>query len=50
MTKDQYIRLISNASSKQGDKLIELMDYFNAGSLRELTLEQVEKWYKENMV
>jgi hypothetical protein len=50
MTKDQYIKLISQASDKYGSKLVELMDHYNAQSLRELTLEQIEKWYKENIL
>lgn len=35
--KDRYIRLISRASNKYGDKLLAMMDYYKVHSLRELT-------------
>lgn len=47
MTKDDYITLISKASSKFGDKLNAMLDYYDAHGLRDLTLEQVKEYYEK---
>jgi hypothetical protein len=47
MTKDDYIRLISKASNKFGDKLNAMLDYYNVYRLRDLTLEQVKEYYEK---
>lgn len=50
MTKSYYIELISNASDKYGNKLVELMDKHNANNLQEITLEQAQSFYENNIV
>ena len=47
MTKDDYIRLITKASNKFGDKLNAMLDYYNVYRLRDLTLEQVKEYYEK---
>lgn len=47
MTKDDYIKLISKASNKFGDKLNAMLSYYNTHGLRELTLEQVKEYYEK---
>jgi hypothetical protein len=47
MTKDDYIRLISKASNKFGDKLNAMLDYYDTHGLRDLTLEQVKEYYEK---
>lgn len=47
MTKDDYIRLISKASNKFGNKLNAMLDYYDTHGLRDLTLEQVKEYYEK---
>lgn len=47
--KDRYIRLISRASNKYGDKLLAMMDYYKVHGLRELTTEQVKEYYEREI-
>lgn len=42
-----YIEKISKLSGEYGDKRIELMDKYNAKSLREITQEQAKEYYEE---
>ena len=42
-----YIEKISRLSDKHGDKLLELMDRYNANNLREITEEQSKEFYEE---
>ena len=35
--KSKYIRLISSASNKYGNKLLDMMDCYKVNSLKELT-------------
>lgn len=41
MTCTDYIKLLSKASNKWGDKLVEVMDMHGAISLQQLTEEQL---------
>ena len=47
MNKWDYVRLISDASDRYGNKLVEMMDYYNKGSLIEITLEEVKEFYEK---
>jgi hypothetical protein len=47
MTKDDYIRLISKASNKFGNKLNAMLDYYDTHGLRDLTLDQVKEYYEK---
>lgn len=53
MDKYEYIEILSRASNKTGDILLELMDRYNAMNLESLTVEQVkeffEGWKRNNM-
>ena len=40
-----YIKLLSEQSNKYGDLLIELMDYHNVMSLRDITNEMAKEFY-----
>ena len=42
-----YIEEISKLSDRYGDKLLELMNRYNAISLREITEEQAKEFYEE---
>jgi len=44
--KEYYISQISERSSKYGSQLIEMMEYYDAMSLSEITLEQAKEFYK----
>lgn len=44
MTKDDYIRLMS---SKSGDRLLKMMDFYNVHGLKDLTLDQVKDFYEK---
>lgn len=44
--KSKYIRLISRASNKYGNKLLDVMDCYKVNSLKELTEEQVKEYYE----
>lgn len=46
MIKDDYIRLISKASDRYGNHLIELMDEYGCRNLQEITLEQAKHFYE----
>ena len=41
----RYINMISDMGDKYGDTLIKMLNYYNKGGLRELTLEQVKEFY-----
>ena len=47
MDKWNYIKKISAASDKYGDKLVELMHKYNALNLQEITYEQAKTFWKE---
>ncbi len=47
MNKWDYIEKISKLSNRYGDKLLELMDKYNANNLREITEEQAIEFYEE---
>lgn len=47
MSKDDYIKLISANSSRYGDKLLLLMDKYNAINLQEITYEQAKEFWEE---
>ena len=47
MSKDDYIKLISSNSDKYGDKLVLLMDKYNAINLQEITYEQAKEFWEE---
>ncbi len=47
MSKWNYIEKISKLSDRYGDKLLELMDKYNANNLREITEEQAIEFYEE---
>ena len=53
MDKYEYIDILSKASNKTGNLLLELMDRYNAMNLESLTVEQVkeffEGWKRNNM-
>lgn len=53
MDKYEYIEILSRASNKTGDLLLELMDRYNSMNLQSLTVEQVkeffEGWKRNNM-
>lgn len=49
MSKDDYIKLISYASDKYGNLLLELMDKYNVPNLKEITLEQAKSFYEERV-
>lgn len=46
MTKDDYIRLISQRSDEYGNHLIELMDEYDCENLQQVTLEQAKHFMK----
>ena len=52
MDKYEYIDILSKASNKTGNLLLELMDRYNAMNLESLTVEQVkeffEGWVRDN--
>lgn len=47
--KIKYIRLISSASNKYGNKLLDMMDCYKVNSLKELTEEQVKEYYERDV-
>lgn len=47
--KSKYIRLISRALNKYGNKLLDVMDCYKVNSLKELTEEQVKEYYERNV-
>lgn len=47
MTKDDYIKSISLLSDKYGNKLVDMMNEYNVINLKDLSLEQVESFYKK---
>lgn len=49
LTKDDYINLISAAGDRYGNKLVAMMDHYNVHGLAQLTLEQVKKYYEEEL-
>lgn len=46
MDKYEYIDILSKASNKTGNLLLELMDRYNAMNLESLTVEQVKEFYE----
>lgn len=44
--KTFYIRLISNLSDRYGDKLINMLNYYNKKGLKELSENEVIDYYK----
>jgi len=49
-TKDWYIRQVSEAGDRYGNKLIHMMDIYNAGSLQEMKLEDVKEYYEKHIL
>ena len=49
MTKDQYIKLISNSSDIYGNKLLAMMNHYEVISLRDLSLDQVKEYYEREI-
>lgn len=47
MDKWYYIEIISKMSNKYGDKLLEMMDYYNKDSLLEIDYEEVKEFYEK---
>ena len=47
MSKWNYIEKISAKSDKYGDKLVELINKYNAINLQEITLEQAKEFWEE---
>lgn len=45
--KDIYINKISSTSDKYGNKLVDMMNEYNVINLKDLSLEQVERFYKK---
>ena len=46
MSKDKYIMMISDKSSRYGDKLLLLMDKYNKSNLRDITLEEAKEFWE----
>lgn len=46
-TKEHYVGLISKASDRSGDRLVELMEKHQAINLEQITLEQAKQFYEE---
>ncbi len=46
MDKYEYIDILSKASNKTGNLLLELMDRYNAMNLESLTVEQVKEFFE----
>lgn len=47
MDKWYYIRLISEASNRYGDKLVEMMEKNGKNNLQEITYEEVKEFYEK---
>lgn len=47
--KDKLIQIISNASNRYGDLLIECLDKYNVNGLVELSEEQLKEFIKERI-
>lgn len=47
--KSKYIRLISKASNRYGDRLLAMMDYYKVNNLWELTAEQAKEYYEREI-
>jgi len=45
-SKDDYIKLISSNSNKYGDKLVLLMDKYNAINLQEITYDEAKEFWE----
>lgn len=45
MNKWDYIKLISNLSDLYGNKLLEMLDYYNKDNLQDITLEEANDFY-----
>lgn len=48
-TKRDYIKLISEASDRYGNKLVEMMNRYDAINLERITYEQAKQFYEEEM-
>lgn len=46
MSKWNYIEKISTISDEYGDKLVELLDKYNAINLQEITYEQAKEFWE----
>lgn len=47
MNKSRLISIISNASNKYGDKLVDFMDKYNLYNLQSATEEQLQEYIEE---
>lgn len=45
MDKDEYIKKISKAGNRYGDKLVELMIQYNKNNLAEITTEEAAAFW-----
>ena len=45
MSKDYYISKIIQMSDYCGDKLLDLMNTYNRGNLKEITLDEAKEYY-----
>lgn len=47
LSKWDYVRLISDASDRYGDKLLQMMEQYDKDSLIEMTLKEVKEFYEQ---
>lgn len=46
-TVDDYLHLISKASDRFGDKLVQMMDKYNKTRLADITYDEAKEFYEE---
>lgn len=47
MDKDYYIQKISEASSRYGDKLLDLMDRYGVSNLMQISTQEAREFWEE---
>ena len=50
MDKWNYIHIISHASDKRGNLLVEMMDKYHKDSLLEITESEAKEFYEERIL
>lgn len=45
--KDNYLSMISDASNRFGDKLLQLMEVYNKHCLKDITLDEAKEYYEK---
>ena len=50
MNKWDYIKLISTLSDLYGNKLLEMLDYYNKDNLQDITLEEAKEFYEKLII